>query len=239
MARLIEARDDEAGGDGGAMTDEQVRDEVLTLFVAGHETTALALTWTWYLLDRNPDAADAMRAEIGRVLGGRPATFDDMPRLEYTRRVLAESMRLRPPAYAIGRMNEVDYPIGHWSVPRGTTFFIPQYLLHRDPRWFDDPLRFDPDRWKGGLVESLPPCAYMPFGGGPRVCIGEGFAWAEATIVLATLAQRWAPELVEGHRVQAEALITLRPRGGLPMIVREACSSRPDSTPVSAAAPST
>ena len=216
LSRLIEARDEETGGDE-RFTDEQIRDHVLTLFAAGHETTALALGWTWLLLSENPDAEARLHAEVDAVLDGRPATAADLESLKFTRSVITESMRLLPPAYAIERTAETDYRVREFTVPRGDTIIASQYLIHRDPRWFPEPLRFDPDRWTDAFRVSLPRFAYFPFGGGPRICIGEGFAWAEAMIVLATLAGRWSARLVSGHPVELQPLITLRPRHGLRM----------------------
>ncbi len=218
LSLLLAARDEDGGG---RMSDLQVRDEVLTLFAAGHETTALALAWTWYLLARHTEVESRLHEELDRVLAGRPATLGDAECLPYTRRVLTESMRLYPPAYATGRMAEADHPVGRWVVERGTTVIMSQYLIQRDARFYADPHRFDPDRWTDGFRGALPRFAYFPFGGGPRVCIGESFAWAEATIVLATLAQRWGARLVPGPPVVPEPMITLRPRGGIPMTLHE------------------
>jgi cytochrome P450 len=213
LSMLILARDAEA--DGGTMSDEQVRDEAVTLLLAGHETTANALAWTWYLLARHPAAEEALHAEVDSVLGGRLPTADDLPRLPYTRAVLAESMRLFPPAWVISREAVEDLEIGGVAVPRGTMIFLSEWVIHRDPRFWDEPERFLPERWLDGLAERLPRFAYFPFGGGTRKCIGEAFAWTEGMLVLATLSRRWRLRLLPGQRVEPLPLITLRPRHGI------------------------
>jgi cytochrome P450 len=215
LSLLLSARDDE--GDGGAMTDEQLRDEALTLFLAGHETTANALAWTWHLLGHSPEAESRLHAELADVLGGRTPAPDDVPRLPYARAVLAESMRLFPPAWAIGREPLEDFEIGGYTVRAGTVVLMSPWVTHRDPRFFPDPDRFLPGRWTPEMEAGLHRYAYFPFGGGPRKCIGEHFAWLEATLVLATLAQRWRLRPLPGHAAGTEPRITLRPRGGLPM----------------------
>lgn len=215
LSILLSARYD----DGGAMPDLQVRDEVMTIFLAGYETIANALTWTWYLLSQNPDAERQLHKEVDSVLKGRDATFDDLPNLKYSEMVLAESMRLFPPAWAMGRMALEDFELGPYFMPKGANIFLSQYIMHRDPRYFPDPERFDPDRWLPEAKASRPRFSYFPFGGGARQCIGESFAWMEGTLILATLAQRWRPKLAPGHRVEPQALITLRPKYGMKMIV--------------------
>jgi cytochrome P450 len=215
LSMLLLARDEE--GSGG-MTDTQVRDEALTLFLAGHETTADALTWTWYLLSQNPQAEAALHAELDRVLSGQLPSFDDLPRLRYTESVFAEALRLYPPAWGIGRRALEDYPVGGFVIPARSVVLTSPYVVHRDTRWFLEPLAFRPERW---LAEdsSRPKFAYFPFGGGARVCIGERFAWMEGTLLLATLAQRWRLRLEPGQRVETHARITLRPKHGMLMIV--------------------
>jgi cytochrome P450 len=210
LSMLLAARDEE--GDGGAMTDLQLRDEALTLFLAGHETTANALAWTWHLLALNPGAEARLHAEVD-ALGDAPPRADDLPRLPFTRAVLAESMRLHPPAWAVGRQPLEDFAAGGYRIRAGTVVLMSPWLTHRDPRWWPEPERFDPDRWSPENEARLPRFAYFPFGGGPRKCIGEGFAWTEGILVLATLARRWRLRHAPGAVVGRQALITLRPSG--------------------------
>ena len=213
LSMLLLAQDEEGGG--GGMTDLQVRDEAMTLFLAGHETTANALSWTWYLLSRNRDAERALHDEIDRICGDRLPAPADVPRLACTEMVLAESMRIYPPAYLIGRTALEDVTIGEWLVPRGSIVIVAEIVTHRDARWFPDPLRFDPSRFTAEAKAARPKFAYFPFGGGPRICIGEGFAWTEGILLLATIAQTW--RFTGGRDVEPLPLITLRPRGGMPM----------------------
>ena len=215
LSMLLLAQDNE--GDGGGMSDRQVRDEAMTIFLAGHETTANVLTWTWYLLSKNPTAEARLHHELDRVLGGRPPTVADLPALPYTERVLAESMRLYPPAWIVGRRALADYPVGPYVVPAGSVVLMSQYLMHHDARYFPDPERFDPDRWTPQARESRPKFSYFPFGGGPRLCIGEAFAWMEAELLLASLAQHWQMRLAPDQTVELQPLVTLRPKGGLRM----------------------
>jgi cytochrome P450 len=217
LSMLLAARDEE--GDGTGMSDKQLRDESMTLFLAGHETTANALTWTWYLLSQSPEAEARLHAEIDEVLGGRLATAADLPRLKYTEAVFAEAMRLYPPAWAIGRQALEDFPLGEFVVPSGAMILMSQWVMHRDARFWPDPERFDPDRWTPEARAARPKFAYFPFGGGARVCIGEQFAWMEGVLVLATIAQRWRFRLAPSARVAPQALITLRPRYGMRMTV--------------------
>jgi cytochrome P450 len=218
LSMLVAARDTE--GDQGGMTDAQIRDEAMTLLLAGHETTANALTWSWYLLSQHPDVEQRLHAEVASVLGERSPGAADLPQLPYARAVLAESMRLFPPAYLLGRraLEPYDVPGTGYVIPPRTVVLLSQYLLHRDPRFWDEPERFRPERW---LDPAARPerhrYAYFPFGGGPRICIGEHFAWMEGTLVLAALAQRWQFRLVPGHRVEPQAIITLRPKYGMKM----------------------
>jgi cytochrome P450 len=204
-------------GDGGSMSDEQLRDEVMTIFLAGHETTANALTWTWYLLSQHPEVEAKLHAEIDTVLAGRLPTAEDVPKLRYTEMVLAEAMRLYPPAWVMGRRALEDYQIGHYLAPAGSILLMSQYLMHHDERYYPEPFRFDPERWEPEAKATRPPFAYFPFGGGPRRCIGEGFAWMEGVLLLATLAGRWRMRLAPGHRVELQPLITLRPKYGMQM----------------------
>lgn len=214
LSMLLLAQDED---DGSAMTDRQIRDEAMTILLAGHETTANALTWTWYLLSRSPEVAAALHREIDRVLQGRLPTFADLPSLSYAERVVTESMRLYPPAWVVGRRAIETYSIGAVVAPPKTIFLMSQWVVHRDARWFPEPGRFDPDRWTPAFKASLPKCAYFPFGDGPRRCIGESFAWMELVLVLATIAQRWAPVLVPGHPVAPQPLVTLRTKHGMRM----------------------
>jgi cytochrome P450 len=215
LQRLLDARDEA----GRHMGDNQLRDEIMTLFLAGHETTANALTWTWYLLAQNPDAERALAAELDSVLGGRAPALADLPRLPYVEMVVKESMRLFPPAWGIGRRAIAAFELGGYRIPAGTTVFIMQWLTHRDARFFPDPERFDPERWRDDPVRKgkIPRFAYFPFGGGPRVCIGAGFAMMETTLLLATIAQRYRFTLASDAKVTPLFSVTLRPKHGLPM----------------------
>ena len=213
LSMLLLAQDEE--GDGGMMTDTQLRDETMTLFLAGHETTANALAWTWYELARNPEVERELHRELDAVLGGSLPTPADYARLPYTEMVLAESMRLHPPAWGVGRYALEDVAIGEWTVPRKGLVIVSQYVTHRLARFWPDPERFDPLRFTPEQKQSRPRLAYFPFGAGPRVCIGESFAWMEGVLILATLAQRW--RFVGGAEVVPQALVTLRPKGGMRM----------------------
>jgi cytochrome P450 len=195
----------------------ELRDEAITILLAGHETTASALTWTWYLLARHPEAEGALHDELDRVLGGRLPTVDDLPRLPFAEMVVTEAMRLFPPAWLIGRRALVDYDLDGYRVPRGAIVIVSPYVTHRDPRFFPEPLAFDPRRWEPEARRRRPRYSYFPFGGGPRVCIGEGFARIEAILVLTTLAQGWRLWLAPGHEVRLHPRVTLRPKGGMPM----------------------
>ena len=217
LSMLLLATDPE--GDGGGMTDQQVRDEALTLFLAGHETTANALTWTWYLLSQHPNAYAKMLAEVTTELGGRAPGFEDLPRLKYTEAVFAESMRLYPPAWTVARMNPAEYPLRDYRVPARSLLVMPVAILHRHPKYWPEPDRFWPERW-AEKDESRPKFAYFPFGGGPRLCVGERFAWMEGVLLLATLVQKWRYELEPGHAVEELPQITLRPKNGLRMRLR-------------------
>ncbi len=212
LSMLLLARDTE--GDQTGMTDQQVRDETLTLFIAGHETTATALTWAWYLLAQHPEAEARMHAEIDRELGGRPPAFADVPRLTYTEHVFAEAMRLYPPAWAIGRMAAEELDLGGYRLPKKSIVLLSPYVMHRAAAWWPEPDRFRPERWQED-AGARPKFAYFPFGGGPRLCIGERFAWMEGVLVLATVAQQWRFRLQDSSPVELAPLLTLRPKGGL------------------------
>ncbi len=217
LSMLLLAQDTE--GDGGAMTDGQLRDELMTIFLAGHETTANALTWTWYLLSQNPEAEARLHEEIDAVVKGRLPVFEDVAQLKYTEMVLAESMRLYPPAWALGRLAIEEFEIAGYVVPKKSLVLMSQYVMHRDPRYFIDPLRFEPERWTPEARETRPQFSYFPFGGGPRRCIGEGFAWMEGILLLATLARQWRMRLAPNHPVALKPVITLRPKFGMRMTI--------------------
>lgn len=218
LSMLLAARDgEERPGAVGAMSDQQIRDEATTIFLAGHETTALALTWAFYLLSQSPEVEQRLHRELDEVLGDRMAGPSDLSALTYSRWVLSESLRLYPPAWTMGRMVVADLPVGGYVVPAGATALLSQYVIHHDPRWYPDPWRFDPERWKPEAVAARPKYSFFPFGAGPRMCIGEDFAWMEGMLVLATIAQRWRFRLVPGQRIDLSPRITLRPRYGMRM----------------------
>ncbi len=216
LSMLVRSQDSE--GDGGSMSPRELRDELMTLLMAGLEATALVLTWTWYLLAQNPNELAKLQAELDSVLGGRVPTMDDLPKLEYLRRVVAESMRIYSPSYIVDRMPTEDWPVYGYVVPKGSYVFTSQYIMHRHPKYFPDPMRFDPDRWSPEETARRPRYCYFPFGGGERVCIGEFFARAEIGLVLATLLQRWTPELVPGQTIGTAPVITVRP--DRPILIR-------------------
>jgi cytochrome P450 len=212
---LLMAQDTE--GDGGAMTNTQLRDEAMTIFLAGHETTANALSWTWYLLAENPEVEKRFHEEIDALEHApRP---EDLQKLSYTRMIVAESMRLYPPAWAIGRRAIADFDAGGFHIPARSMVLMSQYITQRDPRFFPDPERFDPDRWKAQAVSQRPKFSYFPFGGGTRVCIGEQFAWMEAILILATIGRKWRASHSGNRAPEVDPKITLRPKGGLGMTV--------------------
>jgi cytochrome P450 len=216
LSRLIHAQDE----DGTRMTDMQLRDEAMTLYLAGHETTALTLSWTWYALARHPDVEARLAAEWAGVLGGRAPTVADLPRLTYTDHVITEAMRLYPPVYLIGREAVTDCQVGDFAVRRGTTMFLSQWVMHRDKRFYESPLEFRPERWADGLAKRLPKYAYFPFGGGPRVCIGNGFAMMEAVLLLATFGQSYRFTMEPEPPVTFKLGITLLPENGIPAVLR-------------------
>lgn len=215
LSMLLMSVDEE--GTGG-MSNEQVRDETLTIFLAGHETTANALTWTWYLLSQHPEVEQRFHDEVDRVLGGRLPQPDDFAALRYVEMVLAESIRLYPPAWAVGRMAKSGYDAARYHIAPGSVVLMSPYVVQRDPRFYPDPEKFDPERWTPENRATRPKFSYFPFGGGARVCVGEHFAWMEGVLLLATLAQKWRLRLVPGHPVDHRALITLRPKFGMQMI---------------------
>lgn len=213
LSMLLAARDE----DGSGMSRQQLRDEAMTIILAGHETTANALTWTLHLLDNNPAAEAALHAELDTKLGGRLPTVADLPNLPYLEAVVYESMRLYPPAWTVGRQATEPVELGGYRFPAGTDFLLPMWVVHRRADFFPDPLAFRPERWLDGLARRLPTYAYYPFGGGPRLCIGRGFALMEAPLLLAVLCQRFRYRRVPGHPVVPHPSITLRPRFGLKM----------------------
>ena len=215
LSMLLLAQDVE--GDGTGMTDEQLRDEAMTIFLAGHETTANALTWTWYLLSQHPDVEARMHAEIDSVLKGGLPTAEDVARLRYTEMVFAEAMRLYPPAWLIGRRALSDYPVDRYRIPARSIILMSPYVMQHDARYYPEPEKFDPDRWTPEAKEARPKFSYFPFGGGPRVCIGEPFAWMEGVLLIATIAQKWKMRLAAGQQVAMQPMITLRPKFGMRM----------------------
>jgi cytochrome P450 len=218
LSMLLASRDDQAEGDRLKLSADELRDQVLTLFLAGYETVANALAWTWLLLGQNPQPERCMHEELDAVLAGRLPTLEDLPRLEYTSMVLAESMRLYPPAWAMGREALEDVGIGPYRLRKGTMVFFSQYIVQRDPRWFPHPERFWPERFTTEAKTARPKFAYFPFGGGGRQCIGESFALMEATLALATIAKRWRLALVPGQTIEPQPKITLRPKDGIRVV---------------------
>ena len=218
LSMLLAAQDED---DGGVMTDQQVRDEAMTIFLAGHETTANALMWTWYLLSGAPEVERRLHDEVDRVLQGRLPALSNLPQLHYVERVVTESMRLYPPAWIIGRRAIEAYPLGDYLAPPRAILVMSPYLMQRDPRFYADAERFDPDRWTPEFRAALPKFAYFPFGGGPRQCIGESFAWMELVLLVATISQQWRLRLVPGHPVVPQPLITLRAKHGMRMTAEQ------------------
>jgi cytochrome P450 len=204
-----------------AVSRKSLRDQVITIFLAGYETVANALAWTWYLLSQNANSESKLHREVDIVLKGRAPAFEDVSRLPYTENVLAESLRLYPPAWAMGRYAHNDFALGDYFLPARTTVLMSQFITHRDARYFPDPLRFDPDRFTPAAEAQRAKFTYFPFGAGARQCIGESFAWMEGVLVLSTLAQKWKLSLVPGHRVEPQPLITLRPKYGLQMQIEQ------------------
>jgi cytochrome P450 len=212
---LLQVKD----GDGQSMPDEQLRDEVMTLLLAGHETTAVTLSWTWYLLAQNPEVEEKLWSELRQVLSGRSPGTHDLSKLLYTERVVKEAMRLYPPIWAIVRNSSKDCEIGGYRVPAGATVMMSQWVMHRDPRYYDEPNRFNPDRWLDKQTNASPKFTYFPFGGGPRNCIGSSFAMMETVLVLATIAQQYQIRIASGLRVDPLPTITLRPRHGIKVVL--------------------
>jgi cytochrome P450 len=231
LSRLLQAQDTEKSGSRAnagtgsnsdssylGMSDKQARDEVITIFIAGHETTANALTWTFYLLSQNPNIDAKLLEELKSVIGDtRAVTVKDIPKLEYTEKVLRESMRLFPPVWSMSRHVDSGFTLWDFIIPEGSSIVMSQYVMHRNPRYYNEPNRFLPDRWDAKMRSSLPRFSYFPFGGGTRACVGESFAQMEGILVLAILARRWKMRLVRGHRVELDPRITLRPKYGMKM----------------------
>lgn len=218
LSLLMLAKDDETNVQ---MTEKQLRDEILTLLIAGHETTANLLAWTLWLLGQRPESDARLHAEARALLAGRAGfAAADCDRMSYARMVILEALRLYPPGWFIGRAAQTDVRLGDYTVPKGTVVMMSQYVMHRDARFFEEPERFKPERWEGDFQERLPRGAYFPFSAGDRHCIGEGFAWQEALLILATLVERWKFELVPGQRIRPRPSVTLRPDGPIRMVLR-------------------
>lgn len=210
LSMLLQARDEDTQE---GMSEKQLRDEIVTIFGAGQDTTALALSWTWYLLSQHPEVEQQLHAELAAVLGGRPPAFEDLPRLVYTKRVIEEAMRLYPPAWMTARLSLGEDEIGGYYIPANSEIFLSPYITQRHPTFWENPEVFNPDRFKPEDVTNRPRFAYFPFGGGPRVCIGNNFAMVEAQLVIAMVAQAYRLQLLPGCRVEPVAQITLRPQG--------------------------
>ena len=225
LSMLLHVQDE----DGSRMTDKQLRDETITLFLAGHETTASSLSWTWWLLARNPAVEAKLHAELDEVLLGRPPSLEDLARLPYTGNVVTESLRLYPPAWGLARVAVENHEIAGYPVKKGMGIAMAQWVVHRDTRWFEAPEEFRPERWEGDLLKRIPRFAYFPFGGGPRQCIGNSFALMETTLILATVAQKYRLRLVPDHPVVPLASITLRPRYGVRVMLELRQRSAPES----------
>jgi cytochrome P450 len=209
-----------ASSDGPEGMDEtQIRDEAMTILLAGYETTARALTWTWWLLAQHPAAAASLAEELNAVLGGRAPTFEDVPHLRYTHDLIAESMRLYPPAWVLGRRAAEATTLGEWTIPQGSIVLASQWITHHDRRFWKEPEAFRPERWSNGETDGQPKFAYFPFGGGNRICIGEGFAWTELVLVLATIARRWRFAATPGTAaLYPQPSVTLRPAAAVPLV---------------------
>lgn len=218
LSMLVFARD--AEGDGAAMSDALLHDEAVTLLIAGHETTGSTLAWVWWLLSQHPEVQARLHEEVNMALGGRVPTMEDLPKLKYAEWVFAEALRLYPAAMALVRQAVKPVELGGYQLPKGAIVMALAWCTHRDPRWWEAPLEFRPERWAPEVKALRPRFAYYPFGGGARVCMGEAFAWMEGTLVIPMLAQQWRVEAVPGHVAEPETLFTLRPRGGVPMVLR-------------------
>lgn len=213
LSMLLMAKDE--SGDG--MSDEQLRNETLTLVLAGHETTANSLTWTLYLLSQNPDIAEKLQEEINSVIGNRLPTLADLKNLTYTEDVIKESMRIYPPLWSVARQTRESTQLGDYPIGKYATVLIPIWAVHHDERWYPNPWSFEPERWSDERADAVPRYAYLPFGGGPRICIGNSFAMMEAQLILVSILQQFKLTHVEGHQVVPEPLVTLRPKYGMKM----------------------
>ncbi len=218
LSMLLSAQDEEGGG---GLTDEQVRDEAMTLFLAGQESTANSLVWVWYLISQHPEVEKKLHDELDSVLGERLPGVDDLKKLVFTRMIFSESLRLYPPAWTVVRRAVEDYELDGYVVPGGADIYMSQYVVHHDPRFFPEPFVFDPERWNQDQASSLPQFAYFPFGGGPRRCIGEPFAWMEGMMLIAAIASKWRMHLVPGQTIAPKPLITIRPKNGMRMIMEK------------------
>ncbi|MBU7585444.1 MAG: cytochrome P450 [Nostoc sp. TH1S01] len=218
LTMLMEAKDEQTGQQ---MDDKLLRDEVATLMLAGHETTANTLSWTWMLLAQNPEVREKLQSELDQVLQGKLPTLEDLGKLVYTQQVIKESMRLYPPVSLMGREAAVDTQIGDYEIPQGTSIMISQWVMHRHPKYFENPEAFQPERWTEELEKQLPKGVYIPFGDGPRICIGKGFAQMEAALLLATIAQSFQIDLVPGYPIVPQPSITLRPENELKVNIKQ------------------
>jgi cytochrome P450 len=216
LSMLLHGQDEESGR---RMTDHQLRDEAMTLFMAGHETTANTLAWAWFLLCGHPDDEARLHREVDQVLEGRPPAIADLSRLKCTENIVNETLRLYPAGWLIGREAVEPVELGGYRVAKGTTVFMSPWVIQRDPRWFDDPDEFRPSRWADGLLQRIHRYAYFPFGGGPRICIGNNFALMEATLILATIARKYRLRLAPDAVVTPMASMTLRPAHGIKVVV--------------------
>ena len=215
LSLLIHSQDEKT--EGGGMSDQQVRDEAMTLFLTAFDTTSTALTWTWYLLSQNPEAEAELQEELDRVLNGRLPSAEDLAQLKYTKMVFGESLRLYPPSYVIPRQTLEDFPIDKYIIPRGSIILMSPYLIHHDSRFHPDPEKFNPHAWDNHSHSLNSKYEYFPFSRGPRSCIGEPFAWMQGVLVLASIAQSWRMKLVPDHPVELLPLINLRPKYGMLM----------------------
>ncbi len=218
LSILLHARDED---DGSQMTDQQLRDEAMTLFLAGHETTANGMAFLWLLLGQNPQVEEQLFQELHTVLGGKPPTVEDLAKLPFTEAVVNESLRLYPPAYVIGRVAKKDCELAGYRIRAGATVLSSQWVMHRHPNYWDDPETFDPNRWLDGRTEGLPKFAYFPFGGGPRLCVGNNFGLMEMKIILATIAQKFRVDIVPDQEIKLRAAVTVKPEFGIQAIVRK------------------
>ncbi len=217
LSLLLQAHDDEGSG----MTDRQLRDEAMTLFMAGHETTANTMAWIWYLLATHPEVEAKLHQELDTVLGGRAPTMDDLPRLVYTDYLITETLRLYSTVWLLGRESIEPVTVGDYLVPKGWTVYMSQWVVHRDPRWYGDATTYRPERWADGLMKQIPRYAYFPFGGGPRICIGNNFSLMETALLLATIAQKFRLKLAPDANVVPLPTMTLRPEFGVKVILEE------------------